>query len=227
MNTQSQSAGSFDHSDIVGSYSLITVEDLDHGVDQQASKRELDFAKYDRIVRSGLGSFQIMGAALKSLKAESLWVKTSVNWTAYCASIGISRVQGNRLIFAAKVYRVISEEASKEPGLIARLPVSEWQIRPLSKDMLDRDVLDSWILAIQLADGSNPSEKIVSAAVRQTLGEEPEAKPPKKNNQAILTEMVANLADLVKGRETDRGMVSFHTISLAFEELKSFIKGIA
>ncbi|WP_411825359.1 hypothetical protein [Luteolibacter sp. AS25] len=92
--------------------------------------------------------------------------------------------------------------------------------------MLDRDRLNAWILAIQLASGSSPSEKIVKAAVRQTLGEEPEAKAPKKNNQAILAEMIANLADLVEGRETDRAMVSFYTISSAFAELKLFIKGV-
>lgn len=231
MGTQKLSDKTLRSPNIASKNTLVIVDDPDHersssSPTERAIISKADFTSCDNIVRSGLSSFRAVGTALRIIKMEKLWKGTTETWTEYCLSISVSRVQANRLIFAAEVAQMICDEAKRKPGLIARVPISEWQLRPLTKAMLDRDQVAAWKLAIELADGENPSEKDVKAAVRQTLGDEPEKKPEKQDKQALLTELVSELYEMLTWRENGHGDVSFILIEAVFRDLKSLINRI-
>lgn len=103
-------------------------------------------------------------------------------------------------------------------------PRNAWQIRYLVAKLSDSQIVNSWNLAIEIAEDRKPVQKHVRAAVKQILGEEDDEKPEKKSDKkAKLLARIARLHGLIAQRELNPDEVSFEKVEEAFTHLKAAV----
>ena len=131
-------------------------------------------------------------------------------------------MHANRIIHAARADEVIRNTLQNLPD--SEYPRSEWQIRPLISSLSDSQIVDSWNLALEIAEDRKPIQKDVQAAVKQILGEEDDEKPEKKpEKKAEILARIARLHGLIVKREQSPEEVSFEKVEEAFSSLKAAV----
>lgn len=126
--------------------------------------------------RKHLDAIRAMADALEVIKTKTLYRRNG-SFGDYCRTrFGISQTHANRMIRYVNAMEMLASKA--EPIGSAFEPTSEGQIRALSKLNQEGQKL-AWEVAVEAADGEEPTNKDVAAAVEAFKTEYP-ARPSDK-----------------------------------------------
>ena len=122
----------------------------------------------EETIRHSMQSFVQVGAALKEIRDDRLYRASHDTFEAYCKDQWkIGKSHAYNAIAASGVMKNLST-------IVDELPSTETQCRPMASlpDLLQQQ---AWVRAIEIAGGSQPTQKIVTAAVAE-LFPKPEPK---------------------------------------------------
>jgi len=123
-----------------------------------AIERE-DLSRYELIIERGLRSFQEAGQALSEINERRLYRERYNSFEEYCSKHWhFERAHAYRLIEAARVIANLSLSPAGDS-----LPVSEWQVRPLTQ-LEPAEQVEAWAAAKSIA-GDKPVASHVQRAV--------------------------------------------------------------
>jgi len=135
-------------------------------------EQRAELQRCERVIQSGLETFELVGNALLSVRDSKLYRETHGTFEDYCREKwAIERAHAHRLIGAAKVVANLSPTGDT--------PKTERQARPLTK-LEPEQQKEAWTAAVE-ASGGQPTAKHVEAAVEQIQQREsePEKEEPK------------------------------------------------
>lgn len=119
--------------------------------------------KLESIINEGLLTFIRVGSALREIRDRRLYRDTHSSFDSYCRErFGIGRHYAYRQIRGAQVTRLLGDVDSCQH--LDRLPANEAQARPLTS-LAPEEAREAWSLAIDLADGEQPTSVEVQEAV--------------------------------------------------------------
>lgn len=136
-----------------------------------------EFNRLNKIVRTGLESFDKAGEALTKIHSEKLWQAGGYDcWQDYCRSVlGMSRIHAHRLIKASQCMTEIREISDFELW-----PVSESQVRPLLRLESAEQRRIAWNEAVTRANQAQPTAEDVTEMVISILESGLDGSPQKK-----------------------------------------------
>lgn len=136
--------------------------------DSLTVEEQQDFRRLEGIVEGGLETFLKVGRALREIRDRKLYRADYDTFHAYCRERwGFGRHYAYRQIRASSTVELLSNVASWQRQ--ERLPRNEAQARPLGP--LDpEDQVESWRLALELADDGHPTADVVREAVDRVSG---------------------------------------------------------
>lgn len=134
----------------------------------------MDLMEHEKVIEQGLATFIDVGWALLKIRDKKKYKACGYQtFEEYCVKRwGISRQHGRRLIVAAETVKEM------EPRGSIPEPTSEKQVRPLAalRDEPEK-VEQAWAIAVQAADGGQPTAEQVKEAVEWVVDVEPAAPP--------------------------------------------------
>lgn len=187
-------------SDAVETLVEATIEPLEMEVTsttRAAAKTDLshndrrDFVRLDKAVRRGAAAFLECGLALAQIHDRKLWkAGTHATWESYVREVlGMSKPHAHRLVMAARITSVISKSLPNGNDLPRVLPLSESQVRPLSRLKKPELWTPAWDLATERADGQ-PTPELLSDVVAEMMAEDPVQAAPRTTHKQKLTETI-------------------------------------
>jgi hypothetical protein len=127
--------------------------------------------RFDSTVEHGLSTFVEVGLALIAIKADKLYTEFGyTSFDTYCTErFNIGSSQRSRLMMAATIAQQVLESS---PIGEFPMPARETQVRELAD--LDDVALqrEAWLSALDAADGAQPTQAQVRAAVAEVRGAE-------------------------------------------------------
>lgn len=158
----------------------------------------LSLKELEKIIEENLLSFMVVGAALMDVRDNEKYAKTNNpdtgenyrTFTEYMKSRWTAnRAYGYQCLTATIIRRYLEKSAAAD-----FLPITERQIRPLSKLASPKQVelnkedpedwVRAWKRAIKLADGQEPTDKLVKKAVDEILTKRKAANLPEPSDWA-------------------------------------------
>jgi hypothetical protein len=131
----------------------------------------------ERRIQRGLDTFMEVGEALLEIRESRLYRIEHGTFEEYCRSKwGMNPRYANRVIGAALVIENL--------GPMGPNPTTERQARPLTK-LPPEDQPVAWEKAVDLADGKQPTAKLVEQVVAGMLAPEVEEEIPEEDRRAI------------------------------------------
>jgi hypothetical protein len=184
-----------------GTLSVSPVEELELGANDQKG----EFERLDCIVRKAARAFDDAGRALKEIRDRELWrFGDHPSWDDYCESIAaLTRRHANRLIQAHEVVEALAQVGPRGPTLLAAMPQSEFQVRPLLRLKNDGERAGAWARALEVAQGQ-PSAKVVTQVVAEILDQQTGPKTAVKTRTQQRQEIFAELKTALSGLTDER-----------------------
>lgn len=134
-------------------------------------EQRAELQRCERVIQSGLETFELVGNALISIRDSKLCRETHDTFEAYVRDKwGMSKMHAHRMMGAAKVV------ANLESNQLVT-PATESQARPLTSLPAEQQV-PAWKAAVEIAGGKQPTAKQVEEAVERL--QEPADTEPKK-----------------------------------------------
>jgi hypothetical protein len=122
----------------------------------------------EEVIDEGLAIFVRVGRALQEIRDRRLYRESHSSFDDYCRQrFGLGRHWAYRQMRGAEVTALLEDVDSCQQT--ERLPANEAQARPLTGVDPD-EARRAWSLAIEMAEGSQPTSNEVRAAVRRITG---------------------------------------------------------
>lgn len=130
----------------------------------------LRLRELEQVIDEGLATFVRVGRALQEIRDRRLYRESHASFEDYCRErFGLGRHWAYRQIRGAEVTSILEDVDSCQQS--GRLPATEAQARPLTP-LEPEEAREAWSVAVELADGSQPTSGDVREAIeRLTEGE--------------------------------------------------------
>ena len=157
-----------------------------------------EFKRQHKIVETGVKAFWQVGQALAVIKTRDLWKAGGhKSWDAYCGSVaGMSRGHAHRLMGAAGFLEIVKTSPRGDV-----LPIMEAQVRPLLRLPEPEQQVAAWGIAVERAEGSQPTATQVREVVTEIMHPDGEVTKPSSRGQRR-GELVAKLKEAVTKRQS-------------------------
>jgi hypothetical protein len=157
-----------------------------------------EFKRQHKIVETGVKAFWQVGQALAVIKTRDLWrAGGHKSWDAYCSSVaGMSRGHAHRLMGAAGFLEIVKTSPRGDV-----LPIMEAQVRPLLRLPEPEQQVAAWGMAVERAEGSQPTATQVREVVTEIMHPDGEVTKPSSRRQRR-GELVLKLKEAVTKRQS-------------------------
>jgi protein gp37 len=157
-----------------------------------------EFKRQHKIVETGVKAFWQVGQALAVIKTRDLWrAGGHKSWDAYCSSVaGMSRGHAHRLMGAAGFLEIVKTSPRGDV-----LPIMEAQVRPLLRLPEPEQQVAAWGMAVERAEGSQPTATQVREVVTEIMHPDGEVTKPSSRGQRR-GELVLKLKEAVTKRQS-------------------------
>jgi len=178
---------------------------------------QMKFEQCEEALKNNLGSFRLIGRALKAIKDDRLYREKFKRFEDYCAQQwGLSDKYAYRLIQAYEVYVGLRKDSTIGEQ---NLPANESQIRPLLRLETDKQAA-AWNQVVKSANGKRVTAEMVEDVVNAKLGNgdaKPKLSPTKQKLDKI--------AKLVKKALKDTSEPTVDQLKKVLEEIQGLIGG--
>lgn len=136
-------------------------------------EQRAELQRCERVIQSGLETFELVGNALLSIRDAKLHRETHGTFEEYCRDKwNLKERQAYKMMDAAKAV----ENLKAAP--MGQLPKNERQVRPLTS-LEPEQQCEAWTAAVEASDGK-PTAKHVEAAVEEIKARDAEPEPTEK-----------------------------------------------
>lgn len=164
-------------------------------------EQRAELQRCERVIQSGLETFELVGNALLSVRDSKLYRETHDDFEHYCRDKwSMSKRHANRMVGAA--------EAVANLGPVGPRPTAERQVRPLT-ELQPEQQREAWTAAVEASDGK-PTAKHVEAAVEEIKARDAEpiktSAPPiiPPSRGLTIAEGVIDALKKIKPNDTER-----------------------